>query len=213
MNTTQLQTAPHPSVDWVYPPARRGLAGLWDRFVGPGATLGENLLQTLAPVAAGIAATAYPLTAQLAWPWWKAILAGLLAADVVGGVVTNSTNTAKRWYHRHGQTAWHHLGFVAIHVIQIAVVGLLFRENDWTFVAGCYGAVLTGSAAIVFAPAHLQRPVATTLYTLTLVGALYFTPSTPGMEWFLPIFFLKLFVSHLPAEAPLTPTTGVQRDA
>ncbi|MEM1182696.1 MAG: hypothetical protein AAGM22_30400 [Acidobacteriota bacterium] len=28
--------------------------------------------------------------------------------------------------------------------------------------------------------------------------------ATPGLEWFAPIFYLKLFVAHLPHEAPLS---------
>ena len=30
----------------------------------------------------------------------------------------------------------------------------------------------------------------------------YLLPPAPGLEWFLPVFFLKLLVSHLPKEAP-----------
>lgn len=202
--------ASHLTVSWTYPTARDGIAGAWDRLVGPGATRGENLLQSLAPLVACVAAAVLPLTAALDWPWWKAALAGLLAADMVGGVVTNSKNTAKRWYHRSGQTARHHLGFVALYLVQIALVGLLFRESDWMFVAGCYGAVLAGSAAIVFSPIDLQRPVALSLYVSTLAASLYWVTPTLGMEWFLPTFFLKLFVAHLPMEAPLAPTPGGQ---
>ena len=66
MHATQAETAlPHPSVDRVSPLARRGLAGLWDRFVAPGAARSENLLQAVALVTAGIAAGTYPLAAQL----------------------------------------------------------------------------------------------------------------------------------------------------
>lgn len=201
------------TVDWSRPPVRSGMPGVWDRFVGPGATRAENLLQSVVPVVAGVAAAANPLAAQLAWPWWKALVAGLLAADLAGGVVTNATNTAKRWYHRGGQTAWHHLAFVAVHIVQVALVGVLFRSHDWTFVAITYGAAVTGSAAISFAPAYLQRPIATTLYMLLLVASTYFIPATPGLEWFLPVFFLKLLVAHLPIEAPLASPAETRSDA
>lgn len=195
--------APRPRVQWAPPPPRTGFAGGWDRFVGPGATPGEVWMQTALPLVAALAAAWWPLMAGHPWPGWKLLIAGLLALDTVGGVITNSTHTAKRWYHRDGQTAVHHLGFVALHLAQLAVVGWLFRGHDWTFVGLGYGFLLAGSALIVLSPAVLQKPVALSVYLVALVGTLHPVAVTPGLEWFLPVFFLKLFVAHLPVEAPL----------
>lgn len=202
-----------PRIEWAPPPPRSGLLGAWDRFVGPGATPAEIWLQLALPLAAAIAAAVAPLAAGYAWPWWKLALASFLALDTVGGVITNSTQTAKRWYHREGQTVGDHMSFVAAHLLQLTLVGWLFRGNDWGFIALLYTLLLLGSAVIVGSPRYLQRPVASGLYLVALVVTLQPSFTTPGLEWFGPVFFLKLFVAHLPFEAPLATTNSKQEDA
>ncbi|MEM8998242.1 MAG: hypothetical protein AAGF23_25895 [Acidobacteriota bacterium] len=197
------ETASRPRVQWTPPSPRSGLAGVWDRFVGPGAARGEVWIQTAIPLAAAIAAAWWPIASGHSWTTWQVAVAGLLALDTVGGVLTNSTHTAKRWYHRRGQGAGDHLGFVAVHIVQLALVGWLFRDHDWSFVAASYAFLLIGSAVIVLSPPLLQKPVAFAVYLPALVAALSPAAVTPGLEWFAPVFFLKLFVAHLPFEAPL----------
>jgi len=41
-----------------------------------------------------------------------------------------------------------------------------------------------------------------------LVIAAFGVAPIPGLEWFLPIFHLKLLVSHLIKEAPFRPAAG-----
>ena len=200
------QTESRVQVQWTPPAPRNGLAGAWDRFVGPGATRGEVWLQTAIPLAAAIAAAWWPIASGLTWTWWQLLIAGLLALDTVGGVITNATHTAKRWYHREGQTAADHLGFVALHLAQLALVGWLFRDHDWTFVAVGYGFLLAGAALIVLSPEILQKPIAHALYLIALLASLSPAAITTGLEWFVPVFFLKLFIAHLPIEAPLANT-------
>ncbi|MFZ0613588.1 MAG: hypothetical protein WAM73_15220 [Desulfobacterales bacterium] len=55
----------------------------------------------------------------------------MLAFDIVGGVTTNATSSAKRWYHRSGQTALNHMGFIALHLLHIFLVAWLFRKLDY----------------------------------------------------------------------------------
>ncbi|MEM6457229.1 MAG: hypothetical protein AAF772_19225 [Acidobacteriota bacterium] len=198
---------PRVRVQWTPPSPRAGLLGAWDRFVGPGATRGEVWLQTAIPLAATFAAVAWPLAAGHAWTLWQLLVAGLLALDTVGGVMTNATHTAKRWYHRAGQGIAQHLGFVALHVVQLGLVGWLFRAHDWAYVATGYSFLMAAATLIVLSPATLQKPIAHGVYLVALVAS--FTPAvvTPGLEWFAPVFFLKLFVAHLPLEAPLAPAT------
>ncbi len=52
---------------------------------------------------------------------------------------------------------------------------------------------------------YLQRPVALILYTLSLIISLYVVESPVGLEWFLPVFYLKLLVSHILREEPYRP--------
>ncbi|WP_462323105.1 hypothetical protein [Halochromatium sp.] len=92
-----------PPIDWYVPQPRTGLAGALDKFIGPGATTAELLLQILAPLVAALAAPLYAALSGEDWSWFQYLLCAVLAFDMVGGVVTNATSSAKRWYHRDGQ--------------------------------------------------------------------------------------------------------------
>ncbi|MGD1896230.1 MAG: hypothetical protein ACFB16_04665 [Phormidesmis sp.] len=70
---------------------------------------------------------------------------------------------------------------------------------------GCFfGSVLAyllvAAGLILAVPLYLQRPVSLGLYGLALVGRLCLFSSTLGLEWFLPLFLIKLLVSHLLSE-------------
>ena len=65
---------------------------------------------------------------------------------------------------------------------------------------------LIGSSILILRiPLYLQRSLALGLYSLALLGNLYLFDPTPGLDWFLPLFFLKLLVSHLLNETPYQP--------
>jgi len=194
-----------PNVQWEPDAVREGPAGLLDRFIGPGATPAELLIQFVPAFVAGVAASLYPLLIGLPWSWVQITVAGLLALDMTGGVMTNATSPAKRWYHRKGQGFKQHLDFVAIHVLQLALVAWLFRGNDWLYAGMLYTYLMAGTVAILFSPLYLQRPVAMLLFIGAVIMDAYVYKPTPGLEWFVPVFFLKLFISHLLLEAPYTP--------
>ncbi|MBD2259434.1 hypothetical protein [Pseudanabaena sp. FACHB-2040] len=183
--------------DWRDISPRNGLGGLLDRFIGPGATKAELLLQFVPPLIAMIVAPAYALTLPIQWTPVQIGLIALLALDLVGGVLTNATSAAKRWYHRPGQGWQQHLAFVSLHVIHVWLVAVLFRGGDWVFGLSTSGYLLGAAILILRSPLYLQRPVALGLYGLALLGDRYLFTPTPGLEWFLPFFFLKLLVSHL----------------
>ena len=185
-------------INKLLPPAPRvGVLGALDRFIGPGATSAEVMVQLVPSVLAAIAAPAYALSLPIDWTPWQIGLIALFGFDLVGGVLTNATNTAKRWYHRPGQGWQQHLSFVAIHLFHIGAIALFFRGGDGLFFGGVSAYLLTAAGLILSVPLYLQRPVAVCLYGLSIVGSLDLLSPTPGLEWFLPLFFLKLLVSHL----------------
>jgi len=192
------------NIDWTPPPPRAGLAGEWDKFVGPGQTRAECWLILIPSLLAGIAAPLYATYAGLGWTSAQLFIASLLALDLMGGVITNATATAKRWYHRGGQGRRQHMGFIAVHALHLFLAAWLFRDKDWAYFAVFYGYLMAASLVILGVPLYLQRPAA----LLLLVGAILFNfyalPPAPGMEWFAPVFFLKLLVSHLVKEAPFS---------
>jgi hypothetical protein len=128
-----------------------------------------------------------------------------LAADLIGGVITNATSSAKRWYHRRGQTNIHHLMFIAVHALQLFLVAWFFRDGDWTFFVTVYVYLLLAALLILNVPLYLQRPFAMLLFVDALLLNAYLFEPVAGLEWFLPVFFLKLIVCHLLPEYPFQP--------
>jgi hypothetical protein len=184
------------------PEPRRGLLGEWDKFVGPGQTRAELWLILLPSILAGMALAAYARWKGLPWNAWQYLVAALLAVDLVGGVITNATSAAKCWYHRQGQGWRQHVSFVAVHAAQLFLVAWLFRGMDWAYFVTFYGYLMAASLIIVFVPLYLQRPVALMLVVGAVLLEDYVFAATPGMEWFVTVFFLKLLVSHLLKEIP-----------
>ena len=135
----------------------------------------------------------------------------LLGVDLIGGVVTNSTSAAKRWYHRDGQGFKEHMTFIAIHAMQIATVavgyvvvddGHNYSWNSWSYFGCVYGTLLVASWTVLTVPLYLQRPVAMSMVAASLPGSrlLLLSDATPGLDWFIPLLFLKLLVAHLTYE-------------
>lgn len=194
-----------PKIDWDAPEPRKGLLGEWDTFVGPGATRAEVILITAFGLLSAAALFFYERTGNLGWCDRCLIFALLLAFDLGGGVIANATSATKRWYHRPGQTFKDHLSFIAFHAVHLFVVAYAFRWQDWLW-GGVFFALLIGSTLILEAvPTYLQRPIATGLFIIALLVNLYILPPTPGMEWFIPVFFLKLVIGHLVQEEPYRP--------
>ena len=198
------------NINWRYPPPRPGLRGALDRFIGPGATLAEIWLQLVPSVLAAIGAPAYAVWQGAGWSTAQLLVAGLLAFDMTGGVITNATSAAKRWYHREGQGLREHLVFTAVHALHLFLVAWLFRAGDWGFFGVTTAYLLATSVIILKTPLYLQRPVAYLLYAVALLLSMYGLTPTIGLEWFLPFFYLKLLVSHLLREEPYRPAEEME---
>lgn len=192
-------------IDWKYPQPRKGFTGAFDKFIGPGATAAEQLLQLFIPLIAMLSALLYAATLPVEWTVWQYAVCALLALDITGGIVTNATSSAKRWYHREGQTFKSHFGFILVHLLHLLLVSWLYLSLDilWLVYAGGY--LLFAATIILAAPIYLQRPLALSLYGLSLMLSLYHLQAPLALEWFLPLFYLKLLVSHLPREEPYRP--------
>ena len=189
-------------LNWEEPKPRHGWKGEIDKFIGPDATKVEIGLQLIPAMIAMIAAPIYAINLSEDWTLLQLGLITILGFDIVGGILTNATSAAKRWYHRPGQGKWQHLLFVVIHTIHLALVAIILRRGDWQFFWVVSSYLLIASGVIVSCPLYLQRPIALGLYGIVLLGDRYLLLPTPGLEWFIPLFFLKLLVSHLLTEIP-----------
>jgi hypothetical protein len=187
------------------PAPRSGWKGQLDRLIGPEATPAELILPLVPSVGAAITAPLYASTLSIDWNPLQLGLIAILGFDLVGGVLTNATAAAKRWYHRPGQSWQQHMTFVCVHLFHIGLVALLLRGGGGLFFAGVASYLLLAAGLILVSPLYLQRPVALGLYGLALLGDRYLFVLTPGLEWFLPLFFLKLLVSHLLKETVYRP--------
>lgn len=199
----------HP-VNWTFPSPRSGFRGAIDRFIGPGATRAELWLQFAPAFVAALLAPAYALLMGHEWSLLLIMLSAVLAIDLVGGVITNATSAAKRWYHRAGEGTREHLQFAALHVVHVLLVAWLFRDADWTYFAVISSFLLIAVWLILSVPLYLQRPVAFALFGAGLLIGTYGFTATPGLEWFLPFFFMKVLVSHLVQEEPYRPVSELE---
>jgi len=203
-STPSMASQPPPAViNWDLPNARHGPLA---RFVGPGATRAELVLQFSAALVAAILLPTAAALAGWGWNFLQLAVAGVLALDLVGGIVTNATNAAKRWYHRPGQSRRDHARFLLIHLHPFLVVWL-FGANEWVFAFTCYAYVVAAGVVTLFVPLYLRRPVAMVAFLIALTIALYGPDSPANTEWFFPMFALKLLVSHVVREEPYRPNT------
>ncbi|MCB5167720.1 hypothetical protein LG634_23170 [Streptomyces bambusae] len=193
-------------IDWRIPATPPGLSGWLDRFTGPGKTRSETVAETAGAglcavlLAAGIAATDLAGT----WSGLQLAVVVLMGLDVLGGILTNATNSAKRWYHRPGPGARRtRLLFVSAHLLHLAATGLVVLDGDWRWTLANTAVLLCATAVVECAPVHLKRPVAMAAYTAAVLINLFWLTLPVALAWFAPLFFLKLLVCHLIPEAPL----------
>jgi hypothetical protein len=160
------------------------------------------------PCLAAFAAPLYASRVVEGWSWLQYVACCVLAFDTAGGIVTNATSSAKRWYHRVGQGFKQHVGFVSIHLFHLLMVSWLYLALDvmWFVIAGAY--LLFSAVVVLSVPQYLQRPVALAAYACVLLISMYGLPQPAGLEWFLPLFYLKLLVSYLPKEEFYGPAQG-----
>ncbi|OKJ64777.1 hypothetical protein AMK27_02525 [Streptomyces sp. CB02009] len=193
-------------ISWEVPATPPGLAGRLERFMGPGKSRSESVVETLgllgcaSLLAAGLSTSGILRdlsTAQL-------VVVALAGLDLIGGVLTNATNAAKRWYHRAAPGARRaRLLFVSAHLTHLAAMGLVVLSGDLTWTLTNAALLLGGAVTVEYAPLHLRRPVAMALLTAAVLVNLFWLSVPTALAWFAPLFFLKLLVCHLVPEAPL----------
>jgi len=180
-----------------------------DFLLGTGATHAE---QVLGWVASLIGASLYGylyLTHTLNWTWWQYILAGFLSFDVIGGIVANSLNSCKRFYHTAAKpdeprfTAFfkNHLVFSALH-IHTLLIAFLFSVANYFYGIFWYVFLIIGTVAIMNAPLYLKRPVAFLAISLALLLNIYVIFPVQGFEWLAPALMIKILYGHLVREEP-----------
>ncbi|EID56027.1 hypothetical protein [Saccharomonospora xinjiangensis] len=193
-------------IDRAVPGTSPGLRGAAQRFFGPGTTRAEIAIQVTGTLLGSALLTTH---VSLAGGWSTlsplgVVVLGVLIVDLVGGVLTNATNSAKRWYHRDGATALHRIGFAATHGLHLVAVAVVLDAGGWHWVLVNAGLLLGSAVAIEALPVDLARPSAMALYLAAVLVNLTWLPLPGALVWIPVLFFLKLLVCHLVPEAPLT---------
>ncbi|MBO6896056.1 MAG: hypothetical protein JJ868_01675 [Shimia sp.] len=192
-------------ISWELPQKRTGFGGVIDGLIGPGATSAEKALQLYLPFAFATAVVLAGGVFDFGWSVIQFVVIAALAVDMMGGVITNATSAAKRWYFREGQGNKQHLGFVAMHVAQIALFGWAFMDLNLLWIGGVFAVLFGFSAVIVTTPLYLQRPIASFLFVVAMFLSLYVFSTPLEVQWFLPMLYYKILISHVLREEPYQP--------
>lgn len=175
---------------------RTGLRGSWDRLVGPDTARAENwLILGFAFVFSG-AVFVYTQVAELGWSPLQIAIVLLFSLDIAGGVIANTTVAGSRWWHRPSQSRRRHLRFIALHVHPF-ILAAIFPVLTWAEATIAYGFLLSSAVIVLAVSKRLRRPIAMGLFAIGLLLALYVVTLPHGLEWFLPLFYLKLLPGHL----------------
>ncbi|MBL8080715.1 MAG: hypothetical protein JNM55_22275 [Anaerolineales bacterium] len=192
-------------IDWKY-------SGTPDGFFGTGSTTMEQGIVWLFGCAGAMLLGWVWWTNSISWTWWQYAIAALIALDVLGGVVANSLNSCKRFYHsplqseETGFTAFakNHFMFTALHIHPV-LIGLLFGNFNWTYGLFWYAILLLSAVVILRIPLYLQRPASMGIIMLAALFNFYIIPPVSGFEWLVPALFLKIVYGHLVHEEPYRP--------
>lgn len=193
-------------IHWEIPPTSTGPLGRLERFMGPGKSPSESAVEIVGAGGCAVLLATGVWSSGIHREWnglqWTVVV--LIGLDLLGGILTNATNSAKRWYHRQDPGARRaRLLFVGAHVLHLAAMGLLVLGGDHGWTLGNTALLLCAAVVVEFTPVHLKRPVAMACYSAAVVVNLFWLPVPAALAWFAPLFFLKLLVCHLIPEAPL----------
>ncbi len=133
------------------------------------------------------------------------LFVAVLAFDIGGGIVTNSTSAAKRWYHRPGHGRLQHFGFVAAHLVHIGLMAFLFADAPIYYALALGGMLMVSTVTLLFTPLYLQRPMAVGLAMIVIMAGQLPLFELAGLNWFIPALMLKLILGHALKEAPFQP--------
>ena len=149
---------------------------------------------------------------DLGWSAVQIAVASFLALDMIGGVLTNSLGSMKRFLHTDQQLPLNWLGklvgskfvFPAIH-FQIFAAPLCF-DVAWSYGFFWYGLMMASILLIHKLPLYLHRPVALLIVMLSIIVSQVAFVAPAGLEWLAPIYMIKLVLSHGVREEPYRPS-------
>lgn len=202
-----------PPVDWQTVPPVNGFWKPFDAFFGPGTSAREWTVLTTGVAVACIGTLVLwgQTDASELFSTGALIWAFIASFDVFGGIMTLSTNSGKRWYNspaERGRTA--RLKFLGLHFVHPAVIAFLVLPTatvalgfePWAWFVVNVGMLYLFGLIIEVVGLDIQRPVALVAFLAAFVINQIVMPLPLALSFFVPLFFLKLFVCYLPIESP-----------
>ncbi len=183
--------------------------------VGSGATAAERFLVYATSSLAGFTYLALWYLDAYPWAWWQYAVCGFFAFDIVGGAIANVTNSGKRFFHtasKDGDSGVVRFlksdsNFAILHIHTIVLALLIPEANLIAGVAWYIGLVIS-VLAVTSTPLYLQRPTAFLFIVLAIIVHRYFLPLGVGLEWVVPLIFVKIVYGHTVQEEPYRPLKG-----
>lgn len=137
--------------------------------------------------------------------------AALVCFDIFGGIMTLATNSGKRRYNApEARTTRARLTFLSLHAAHPAALAFLVLTASrtplgfeaWQWFVLNVGLLYGLGAIIVKADLDIQRPIAYASFIVAIFLNHMLVPLPNILNFFVPLFFLKLFVCYLPVETP-----------
>ncbi len=143
------------------------------------------------------------------WNVGQLVLVLVLAIDVGGGAVCNSLNSAKRFYHsslKLNEGYWvailkQKMVFVLLHIHTI-IVWIIFQPNSWVHGVLWYLLLLLFALILQKTPLYIRRPISILLIMIAILTNYYLIEPVPGLEWLVPLLFIKILYGRLVQEEP-----------
>ncbi|QUH26495.1 hypothetical protein [Serpentinicella alkaliphila] len=146
---------------------------------------------------------------RMQWNYFQLIIAVFLAFDLGGGMISNSLNSGKRFYHSPSKESEGKLGkflknkllFATIHIHPF-IVGIIFNNFDWKYGLQWYLIFIISVLIVYISPLYLKRPLSMFMVLIALLINSFFILPIVGFEWFIPVLFLKIIYGHMVREEP-----------
>ncbi|MGH3596013.1 MAG: hypothetical protein ACRDUT_08605 [Mycobacterium sp.] len=172
-------------------------------FFGPPRTPGESTVGSVGSALVIALLVAYVWRAG-GWHGWSVLQIVVLAAmifDLIFGIFTISTPTAKRWYHRPGARRFR-VTFVMAHVAIYLVPFAALFDTGWVWCAANAGLLVGFAIAIELAPWELKSAVALCLTLTVGLVNLIWLPLPATLAWFPVVLAVKVLLCFLVPETP-----------
>ncbi len=204
-----------PNIDWNY-------SGKPNLTVGTGATTTEYILVWIFGATGALIYIILWIKGFLNWSWWQTAIIAVLTFDIAGGIVANSLNSCKRFYHTPPKQdergivklLKNHIFFSLIHIHPIVftfiALGKLTNRGyvvrgDWITGFIWYFLLQVSALIVTFTPLYLKRPIAFILIGAAIVVNIYILPLPRSVTWLIPFLFIKLVYGHMVREEPYRP--------